>query len=102
MTTVINIKDAPEGWMDNPDYVYIGRPSRTVPGPWGNPFIAPNESYRSNVINQYRYWLLERMSEEFRMQMTEALEGKILVCFCKPKACHGDVIVGYIDGEAVK
>jgi hypothetical protein len=28
-----------------------------------------------------------------------ALKGKRLGCFCKPLACHGDVIKEYIEGQ---
>jgi len=27
----------------------------------------------------------------------EKLRGKILGCWCKPKACHGDVIIELLD-----
>ena len=27
------------------------------------------------------------------MKWTDELKGKTLGCFCKPKSCHGDVLV---------
>jgi len=75
--------------------VYIGRPTK-----WGNPFRLPfgaRDWQRDEVITLYRDWLLgqPRLMEEARDQ----LRGKTLVCYCKPKACHGDVLAAVADGE---
>jgi hypothetical protein len=35
--------------------------------------------------------LVARAREEFR--------GKVLGCWCKPEACHGDVLIELIEGE---
>jgi hypothetical protein len=66
--------------------VYIGRPSK-----WGNPFVIGKDGDRDEVIAKYRQWLMARpeMVEAARRE----LAGKDLVCFCAPKACHGDVLV---------
>ena len=53
MTTVINIKNAPKGWQNNPDYVYIGRPSK-----WGNPFRIGKSCSREESIKNYRIYML--------------------------------------------
>lgn len=73
--------------------VYIGRGSI-----WGNPFIARGERDRWMVIENYRLWL------DYQLAMGEilpaqilALNGKKLGCYCKPKACHGDVIVNKLN-----
>jgi hypothetical protein len=69
--------------------VYIGRPSK-----WGNPFVIGKDGTRKEVIEKYRKWvllqpdLLEKLSE---------LKGKRLGCYCKPKKCHGDILVEMID-----
>ena len=76
-TMVINIREAPPGFRDNPDYVFIGRP-----GPWGNPFKGD----RAVVIP-----LFEEYARSQPKGWVEPLRGKILVCFCKPLPCHGDV-----------
>lgn len=73
---------------------YLGAPEAAVsierPGPWGNPFRA--EDYgRRECIARYRRWILEdaqRLSE-----VREALAGRDLVCCCKPRECHGDVLL---------
>lgn len=77
-----------EDWANLPEnMVYIGRGS-----PWGNPFPISNvHGGREIVIVKYEDWvnglpaLLERAKRE--------LKGKTLVCFCAPKACHGDVLL---------
>ena len=64
--------------------VYIGRPSK-----WGNPFCIGRDGTREDVINAYRNYLLSNLS---LIDDIESLRGKILGCWCKPQACHGDVI----------
>lgn len=109
MTTVINIKDAPAGWMSNPAYVYIGREraggiNRYQPlaeqtiatGEWGNPFVLRFEKHRELIFSSYARWL-SKQPKEFLARMDRELWGRTLVCFCKPKLCHGDVIARYVD-----
>jgi hypothetical protein len=76
--------------------VYIGR----LPAPegahagsdgrWGNPFKAGRDGTRQEVIAKYERWLLDQ--PELMRQLPD-LRGKILGCWCAPKACHGDVLV---------
>src|SRR5688572_20605095 len=105
MTHVINIKDAPKGWMHDPKYHYIGRirgdqsyeeAERGFDGRWGNPFILRFEKHRELILEMYEKWL-HKQPFKYRQQMANYLWGKTLVCFCKPKLCHGDVIVEYVD-----
>lgn len=68
--------------------VYIGRPSV-----WGNPFkLGVHGSTREEVIAKYETWLLGKDNKWLRDKLPE-LKGKILGCWCAPKACHGDVLV---------
>jgi hypothetical protein len=64
--------------------VYIDRPSR-----WGNPFVVGRDGTREEVIAKYRQWLMGRPDLLARLG---ELRGKVLGCWCKPKACHGDVL----------
>lgn len=75
--------------------VYIGRPSD-----FGNPFVIDRDGDREQVIAKYREWFENRIQNdpEFRSAI-EALKGKRLACFCKPLACHGDVIVEYLEAS---
>ncbi|CAM0109666.1 unknown function [Vibrio phage 166E36-1] len=72
--------------------VYIGRGSY-----WGNPFPINEISgdTREVVIERYREHLRGLYSKDKGLFMSELnkLYGCRLGCFCKPKACHGDVIV---------
>ena len=74
---VVNIKD------DECD-IYIGRGSK-----WGNPFRINIDGNRKEVIALYEMWLINQ--PELMAALPE-LDGKILGCHCKPKACHGDVL----------
>lgn len=69
-----------------PSSVYIGRPSK-----WGNPFAIGKDGTREEVISKYREWLLSQ--PELISQIKRELKGKNLVCFCAPKACHGDILL---------
>jgi hypothetical protein len=72
--------------------IYIGRP-----GKWGNPFVIGKDGTREEVIEKYRAWLLSR---EDLMGSLPELQGKTLGCWCKPEACHGDVLAELADGRA--
>ena len=76
--------------------VYIRRGSY-----WGNPFPINKDigHTREFVIEQYRIHLrnLYRKDKHRFMAELSLLEGKTLGCFCKPQACHGDVIVEAFD-----
>lgn len=65
--------------------VYIGR--GTV---WGNPYLAGVDGTRDEVIEKYRIYALG--NKEIMLRLCE-LKGKKLGCSCKPKKCHGDVLV---------
>ncbi|HRR48611.1 MAG TPA: DUF4326 domain-containing protein [Bacteroidales bacterium] len=69
--------------------VFIGRPSK-----WGNPFIIGKDGNRAECIRKYRSWL---MSQPSLLEDLQELEGKVLGCYCKPKACHGDVLVELLE-----
>jgi Domain of unknown function (DUF4326) len=77
-TKVVHCKKAP---YDG----YIGRPSI-----WGNPFEIGRDGTREEVIEKYREYILRKPELLSRL---ENLRGKTLACWCKPKACHGDVLV---------
>jgi len=68
--------------------VYIGRPSK-----WGNPFEIGKDGTRSEVVAKYEEWI--RNQPKLLSELHE-LEGKTLACWCKPKACHGDILVKLI------
>jgi hypothetical protein len=69
--------------------VYIGRPSK-----FGNPFVLDKSTCRDQVIAKYRGFLDQQIEMgNITKQDILNLEGKNLVCFCKPQKCHGDILV---------
>jgi hypothetical protein len=83
MTTVVHCRREPYD-------VYIGRPSK-----WGNPYEIGRDGTREEVIEKYRKYVTGRPD---LMAALGELRGKILGCWCRPKACHGDVLVELCDG----
>lgn len=95
------------------DEVYIGRPRRLTDGTWGNPIHSSEPCWFGNPIIKektcsecgaihqkpgdtlpcYKIWLAKELvhNREFRDRV-QKLVGKTLVCFCKPKPCHGDIL----------
>ena len=73
--------------------VYIGRPSK-----WGNPFKIGPDGSRKQVIEKYRKYIL---SNDKLLNSLDELEGKTLGCWCKPKACHGDVLVELVNKKGI-
>lgn len=90
---VINIKDAPDGWQADQRYVYIGRPGSGLGGPFGNPFRIGPDGDRLEVLARFDLWLRGRIvaDPEFAEKVKQ-LHNKVLVCFCYPKKCHGEIL----------
>lgn len=74
--------------------VYIGRGSK-----WGNPFVIGTDGTREEVIAKYRAYLATRPG---LIAALPELSGKVLGCWCSPKACHGDILVELSNGVPVK
>jgi hypothetical protein len=76
------------------DYdVYIGRGSK-----WGNPFVIGVHGTRGLVMAKYRQHILSRPD---LLAALPELKDKTLGCCCKPKPCHGDILVELVE-ERVK
>ena len=96
MTEVVNIK---EHKCD----VYIGR-DHTSREHYGNPF-SHNPAWgiecdsREDSVIRYNLWLkgsfptIEPIRRAWILNNLKELDGKKLGCFCKPLACHGDILV---------
>ena len=69
--------------------VYIGRPSK-----WGNPYKIGRDGTRKEVLEKYREYIL---NNEYLMSCLHELKGKRLGCWCKPKACHGDILAEMVN-----
>lgn len=90
-TRVVHCKRAPYT-------VYIGRGRDSI---WGNPFTfkpgtrAPHMvATREAAVDAYRVWILRQPDLLARVK---ELRGQVLGCWCKPAACHGDVLARLAD-----
>lgn len=74
---------------------YIGRGSI-----FGNPFKLGEDGTRDEVIEKYKFYFYDRLSwDSYFKDRVESLRGCVIGCFCKPQACHGDIIKEYLDGS---
>lgn len=66
------------------------------PGWLGNPY-GTNQYDRDEAVDLFRDDFHDRLESdpEFR-EAVQDLQGETLACHCKPKACHGDVILEYV------
>lgn len=80
--------------------IYIGRPSIL-----GNPFSHVDTAFaefrvvtRAEAISKFRTYAVERMRNDdtFRVAML-ACRGRVLGCWCAPKACHGHAILEIVE-----
>ena len=59
-----------------------------------NPFKINDKTTREHVILKYKIYLLEKIkNDEILIKEFYKLKNKKLGCWCKPEACHGDVII---------
>ncbi len=85
-TTVVNKYKEPYD-------VYIGRGS-----PFGNPYSVKQYG-REICINMYKIRFLRYIKDEDFRKLVFELKGKTLGCYCKPKKCHGDIIVEWLEAS---
>ncbi len=96
MTQVVNM------YNESCDII-ISRPSK-----WGNPYTHIKDKTtlaqyivdtREEAIAKYREHILN--SPEL-LEALDELEGKVLGCWCKPKSCHGDVLLELLTQKKLK
>lgn len=77
--------------------VYCGRKGQGEDGYYGNPF---NQQTREINIENYKTYFYQRLNTdtEFKRRIN-SLYNKKLGCFCKPKACHCDIIAEYLNSK---
>lgn len=102
-TRVVNFRDVRDQWnretktWADPNFVYVGRAVTRAGVPaskWGNPYKLGKDGDRETMIARYRAYIAEQ--PELLASLNE-LRGKTLVCWCKPLACHGDVLAELAD-----
>lgn len=79
--------------------VYVGRGSK-----WGNPYSHKEGTIAEHVVGSRRE-AIEKfeeylLSNEDLMSSLKELKGKVLGCWCKPKSCHGDILLKYANGPS--
>ena len=83
VTRVVHLKREPYD-------VRIDRSSRL-----GNPFVIGKDGSREEVIYKHRTrFLKDAIMVEY---VLKHCRGKTLGCWCKPKACHGDIYAEVCD-----
>jgi hypothetical protein len=86
--------------------VSIKRPNRGRPGPLGNPWrmTDDSEAERDLVCDKHAGWLdgdtellvcpeAAKFDRDAVLAAIPELGGKVLVCCCAPKRCHGDELI---------
>ncbi|OCH06791.1 DUF4326 domain-containing protein [Aliivibrio fischeri] len=94
ITRVVNIKIDTEfnSNKSTSKYEYIGRGSY-----WGNPYSLYEDGDRDEVIRKFKYdFDYEKFINVDKKEVFK-LSGKRLGCFCKPQACHGDVLADFLN-----
>ncbi|MEW5985054.1 MAG: DUF4326 domain-containing protein [Chloroflexota bacterium] len=78
-------------------WLYVGRANHRAglpASPLANPYQVAT-SGRQQAISQYRCWLWQRIQsgdEAVIAALKSISADTVLVCWCKPEACHGDVV----------
>ena len=73
-------------------FIYIGdavRHTQYQRSPWFNP-TKGRKTDHDRAIAQYRSYILERPD---LLKRLPELRGKVLGCWCYPKACHGNILI---------
>ena len=101
---VVNVRNFP---LEAPTpYIYVGRymPGTFRGHPLANPFKLPSKATaadRMDCLRQYEVWL-DRLSNRDDLLQRLAAQvqrtGLPLGCWCKPKACHADILARRVEG----
>ena len=96
-------------WCEDPQNVYIGRRgivfvnSRRYPeadSKFANPFKISRDGRetREDVIQRYRVYITDKINNgDITREDLDNLRGKNLGCWCRPEACHGDVLLDILN-----
>jgi hypothetical protein len=69
---------------------------------YGNPFVLDEDGDRDEVCDAYeRHYMPHKPSITDRIESGE-LSGKVLVCHCYPRRCHGDCLAAEANSVSVK
>lgn len=85
MLKIVNIKTEPYD-------IYIGRGSIL-----GNPFVIGKDGNREEVISKFEEYARKNEKILHFIKTLKDEGGGVLGCHCKPKACHGDILIKLYD-----
>jgi hypothetical protein len=83
-------------------HFYIGRSGKGMYSPLGNPFSIGRDGTREEVVEKYRIWLWDHIQKDtfkimfdlkLLLKYSKKYSKVVLICFCAPELCHGDVLV---------
>jgi ribonuclease HI len=82
-------------WTKNKNHIYIGcNISRYVQGAiaskWKNPYREKKNVETYESLQKYEEYI---KNNKKLYNCLDELDGKILGCWCKPKPCHGDILI---------
>lgn len=91
-------------YKTDPFDIWIGRHESVFePRQFGNPFVVGVHGIRGECVQKYEKWLRtgDRQNcrfatdarREYVLNHLHLLAGKRIACACKPRPCHGDVLV---------
>lgn len=92
-------------WMEDENNIYIGRSGIVFidgkrfpkkPSIWANPFKVENNR-NETVLSPYEKYIRNKIENEYGVEKLLKLKGKTLGCWCKPKSCHGDILIKLIN-----
>eukprot|EP00930_Biecheleria_cincta_P103091 TRINITY_DN95000_c0_g1_i1.p1 TRINITY_DN95000_c0_g1~~TRINITY_DN95000_c0_g1_i1.p1 ORF type:complete len:154 (+),score=15.46 TRINITY_DN95000_c0_g1_i1:41-502(+) len=102
-------------WLRDTSNIYVGRRGRIfihtdgekqifhyAASKWQNPFAVNESTSREEACHRYRVALLDGSLKDpsdgvpLRSKLKE-LEGRRLGCWCKPQACHADILAQLVE-----
>lgn len=106
-TKVIHIEDAPQGWENDAQYVYIGKPKYSSYKNFYNPFCYKYKNQSGVAKESFRSWLISRPTErtiqpkkrKWILQNVHTLYGKILVCDCDNLNCSAYILASLAEHQ---
>lgn len=81
-----------DDWLSNPWHLYIGRHNHYVGvtgSKWRNPYSVKKYGLKKS-LQMYEKYILETMTKKDFKELKKYSE---LGCWCKPNACHGDILL---------
>jgi hypothetical protein len=92
-TTVVNLRAVYPGRGFSPEHVYIGRAAYQFrASKWANPFKLRRGAgleERVACLAKFQAWI---ETQPHLLADLHELRGKVLVCWCAPLPCHGDLL----------